>query len=135
MQDVIISEDEDSSRLSDKDKIKKILTDLIGITEMTLIESIQIHQFPSLDLTKNAPGGITAFGILAESHISIHTWPESNYFSLDLFSCRNFDARKVESAVRKMFKIKKIDTKVIERGVKINFPEELAKLPRIPVLK
>jgi S-adenosylmethionine decarboxylase len=32
-------------------------------------------------------GGVTAFALLAESHISIHTWPESSYAALDIFMC------------------------------------------------
>ena len=33
------------------------------------------------------PHGITAVGILAESHISIHTWPEFSYVAADIFTC------------------------------------------------
>ena len=33
------------------------------------------------------PQGVTAIALLAESHISIHTWPESNYSAIDIFTC------------------------------------------------
>ena len=33
------------------------------------------------------PQGVTALGLLAESHISIHTWPESGYAAIDVFTC------------------------------------------------
>ena len=33
------------------------------------------------------PQGVTAIALLAESHISIHTWPESNYSAVDIFTC------------------------------------------------
>ena len=33
------------------------------------------------------PQGVTAFALLAESHISIHTWPELNYATVDAFTC------------------------------------------------
>ena len=33
------------------------------------------------------PQGVTAIALLAESHISIHTWPESKYSAVDIFTC------------------------------------------------
>ena len=36
---------------------------------------------------KFEPHGVTAIALLAESHLSIHTWPESNYAAVDIFTC------------------------------------------------
>ena len=36
---------------------------------------------------KFTPVGVTAFALLAESHISIHTWPELGYAAVDAFTC------------------------------------------------
>ena len=36
---------------------------------------------------KFEPQGVTAIALLAESHLSIHTWPESNYAAIDIFTC------------------------------------------------
>jgi len=36
---------------------------------------------------KFKPFGVTAIALLAESHLSIHTWPESNYSAIDIFTC------------------------------------------------
>ena len=42
-----------------------------------------------LNLVSNKfePYGVTAIALLAESHLSIHTWPESNYSAIDIFTC------------------------------------------------
>ena len=42
-----------------------------------------------LNLVSNRfePQGVTAIALLAESHLSIHTWPESNYSAVDIFTC------------------------------------------------
>lgn len=36
---------------------------------------------------KFSPQGVTALGLLAESHLSIHTWPEAGYAAADIFTC------------------------------------------------
>ena len=36
---------------------------------------------------KFEPYGVTAIALLAESHLSIHTWPESQYSAIDIFTC------------------------------------------------
>jgi len=36
---------------------------------------------------KFEPQGVTAIALLSESHISIHTWPESSYSAIDIFTC------------------------------------------------
>ena len=36
---------------------------------------------------KFEPQGVTAIALLAESHLSIHTWPESKYSAVDIFTC------------------------------------------------
>jgi len=50
----------------------------IKLAEMTLIHS-RIHKF--------SPQGVTGIYLLAESHLSFHTWPEKKFISLDLYTC------------------------------------------------
>ncbi len=45
----------------------------------TTLLSVTSHHF--------FPQGVTAVGLLAESHLSIHTWPEVGYAAVDLFTC------------------------------------------------
>jgi S-adenosylmethionine decarboxylase len=46
--------------------------------------NIFLHEFPS-------SGGITGVALLAESHMSIHTWPEKEYAAIDIFMCGRAD--------------------------------------------
>ena len=43
--------------------------------------------FLNLISNKFEPQGVTAIALLAESHISIHTWPEADYSAVDIFTC------------------------------------------------
>ena len=60
--------------------------------------------------------GISGFVLIAESHISIHTFPDKAYLSLDIFSCKEFDAKAAINRIKKMFDIKKVEIKLLDRG-------------------
>jgi len=55
----------------------------------TLNRAAKLAKATVLNLISNKfePQGVTAIALLAESHISIHTWPESNYSAADIFTC------------------------------------------------
>jgi len=61
-------------------------------------------------------GAFTVVYLLAESHLSIHTWPEHNYIALDVFTCGSSDTQLVVDKIVKYFEPKKIDTKKMNRG-------------------
>jgi len=68
-----------ASNLDDIELIEKALQDTVVATEGTLLH-IHLHHF-----TRN--GGVTGVAVLAESHISVHTWPERDYAAIDVFMC------------------------------------------------
>jgi len=59
--------------------------------------------------------GISGFVFIAESHISIHTFVESNYVNIDIFSCKEFDADKAIKDLRDKFQLTKLRTCLINR--------------------
>lgn len=59
--------------------------------------------------------GVTGFTILAESHISIHTYPEKGFFSLDIFTCKEFDMENAKNFVKRTFSVKKLKDFLIKR--------------------
>ena len=66
---------------------------------------------------KFEPQGVTAIALLAESHISIHTWPESNYSAVDIFTCgQNMLPELASQYLIEAFKAKEHFLRVIERN-------------------
>jgi S-adenosylmethionine decarboxylase len=54
--------------------------------------------------------------ILAESHISIHSWPEASFAALDVFMCGNADPDKCVPILREAFRCKRIGVSELLRG-------------------
>ena len=66
---------------------------------------------------KNESYGYSTFAMIAESHLSIHTFPELSYFSFDCYSCKDFDSNKVLDLLHDEFSIKKIVVNRVERRI------------------
>ena len=60
--------------------------------------------------------GWTGFVIIDKSHISIHTFDESNAVSIDVFSCKTFDEEVALRYLEKHLPFKKINTRMLERS-------------------
>ena len=68
----------DSEKLNDESFLRCSLNRASKLANATVLNLIS---------NKFEPQGVTAIALLAESHISIHTWPESNYSAVDIFTC------------------------------------------------
>ena len=96
-------------KLDDEAFIRTIITSSAKIAGATLINLIT-HSFK--------PQGVTGLALLAESHISIHTWPEIGYAAIDVFTCG--EHTMPENACKllsKEFGAKKYSFKNIDREI------------------
>jgi S-adenosylmethionine decarboxylase len=62
-------------------------------------------------------GAITLVLILAESHLSIHTWPEEDLIAIDLFSCGGIDGDAVVSGLARSLRLEAVSVRKMARGV------------------
>ena len=94
--------------LDNKDRIEQAMIDAVEAAGATLLH-IHLHTFtPS--------GGISGVAVLAESHISVHTWPERGYAAFDIFMCGNAEPRKAFSVLKQAFAPKRIVRAAHMRG-------------------
>ena len=56
------------------------------------------------------PKGVTLAYILSESHLLVHTWPESNTIHIDLVTCSYRSEKEVESSLKALFSEQKVKT-------------------------
>ena len=64
----------------------------------------------------NSEGAFTILYLLAESHLSIHTWPEHKYVAIDIFTCGSCDTTLIANRLISYFSPKEKNLKIIKRG-------------------
>jgi len=96
------------SKLIDVSFIEYVLTKAAGLCEAKIIGQ-NFHEFEG--------GGVTGVLLLAESHMSIHTWPEHNYAALDIFMCYNCDPNKCLDFITDLFSTKNFSCQELKRTV------------------
>jgi len=103
----LIIELAEAEGLDDPERIRKAFIDAIEASGATLLH-IHLHRF--------TPQGVSGVAVLAESHISVHTWPESGYGAFDVFMCGDADPHKAVDVLRAAFNAGRVEVIEILRG-------------------
>jgi len=93
--------------LDDIDLIEATLRRCVAAARATLLH-IHLHHFH--------PNGVSGVAVLAESHISIHTWPDAGFAALDVFMCGNADPDACIPILREAFKANRVTVQELLRG-------------------
>ena len=97
-----------ANHLTDIDAIEQALRCAVKDSGATLLH-LQLHSF-------GESCGVTGVALLAESHISIHTWPERNFMALDVFLCGSRNAYAVVESIKKSFQPNEVKVTEVKRG-------------------
>lgn len=91
-------------------------------TEVFILKTIKKGGLHALGLLsyKFSNGGFSAIVNLAESHLALHTWPELNYLTIDIYTCNytrdnNKNCRAIFETLVKFFNPSKIKKRVLKR--------------------
>ena len=100
-------------------KIKAAVTDIGDLTAYATA-AVQAGQGNVLDASHVIfpNGAITLVLILAESHLSIHTWPEENLIAIDLFSCGAIDGEAVIADLVRSLELENVTVRPVQRGIR-----------------
>ncbi len=93
--------------LNDIDLIEQTLRRCVDAARATLLH-IHLHHFQ--------PNGVSGVAVLAESHISIHTWPDAGYAALDVFMCGQANPDACIPVLREAFSAQRVEVSEILRG-------------------
>ena len=107
----------DCEKLNDESFLRCILNRAAKLANATVLNLIS---------NKFEPQGVTAIALLAESHISIHTWPESNYSAVDIFTCgKNMMPELASQYLIESLMAKEHALRVIERNPPSTVPKQI----------
>ena len=102
-----------SARLGDLDALYGLLDSLPERIHMTKIMPPYVFRHGE---TGKPSSGVSGFVLIAESHISTHTFPARGFVNADIFSCEAFDVEDALAALREAFAPKRVDWKLLDRG-------------------
>jgi len=97
-----------AQKLDDIKHIESTLRECVATCNANLLH-IHLHHFDS-------SGGISGVAVLAESHISVHTWPERDYAAFDIFMCGNAKPENALPVLKRAFSPERFEVKEVLRG-------------------
>ena len=95
--------------LDDADCIERAMRRAVEVAGATLLH-IHLHRFGD-------GGGVTGVAVLAESHITVHTWPERGFAAFDVFMCGGCRPDLAAEALRSALEPERSEMTVERRGV------------------
>jgi len=104
----------DPDQLADENAVSVILDRVPEVMGMTKITQPKVLRYTG---SKPEDWGVSGFVMIAESHISIHTFPERRLVWADVFSCKDFDAQPVLDEFKRRFSLQTLEVQSIPRNL------------------
>ncbi len=99
----------DPRAIADTAKVERIMVRAAKATKAHIVDVI-FHTF--------SPQGVSGVVVIAESHLSIHSWPEFGFASVDIYTCgTSIDPWKAYKVLKRGFSAKRMTAAEIKRGV------------------
>ncbi len=100
------------AKINDLEFIHQFLDTYPHQIGMTKVSTPKVSPYQNTDSHER---GISGFVLLAESHISIHIFPERSYINIDVFSCNDFDPEQVIKGLEQQFGLSDVKSYIINR--------------------
>jgi len=107
----------DKDLLDSQELVLSCLNDLPKILSMNTLAKPEVYFAPANEIKD--PGGWTGFVVIAESHISIHTFPLRQFVSIDVYTCKNgMDKEFIQNYFKEKFKLPELEVNFLKRGTR-----------------
>ena len=104
----------DPEQLADENVVSAILDRYPTQMGMTKIAPPTVVRYRG---TNPEDWGVSGYVMIAESHISMHTFPERRLIWADIFSCKDFDHAPIVEDLKQRFRFREMQVSIIERGL------------------
>jgi len=106
---LVESHDRDNDQINDVEYIESSILAATRASRATII-SHNFHKF--------SPHGVSGVVVIAESHVSIHSWPEYDYAAVDIFTCGDtIDPWVIQEHLKEAFQSKNTSSMEMKRGM------------------
>jgi S-adenosylmethionine decarboxylase len=110
----------DRQILSDESLVKSVLEEYPTRVEMEKVSPVHLYQ---IETSNPLDAGLSGFVVIAQSHISLHTWPEYGEVDIDICSCKEFSQEDAIAFAKQMFQTGDVETHFVVRGTRSLRPE------------
>lgn len=100
-----------ADKLSDERLLKKVLRELPDLIGMRRVGPPRILRVEEVGIA-----GLSGFTFIMESHVSVHTYSERGFVTIDVYSCKHFDKEAAFSYLKDAFCFEDFEEKLVERG-------------------
>ena len=106
--------------LSDEALVHRVLDEYPARVDMEKVSPVHLYQ---IETSNPLDAGLSGFVVIAQSHISLHAWPEYGEVDIDICSCKEFSQEDAIAFAKQMFQTDDVEAHFVVRGTRSLRPE------------
>src|SRR6516165_3019605 len=106
--------------LVDAALLRHVLDEYPAHVDMEKVSPVNLYQ---IETSNPLDAGLSGFVVIAQSHISLHTWPEYGEVDIDICSCKDFSQEEATAFAKQMFQTDDVEAHFVVRGTRSIRPE------------
>jgi S-adenosylmethionine decarboxylase len=105
----------DRQRLSDEPLLRRMLEEYPACVGMEKVSPVHLYQ---IETSNPLDDGLSGFVVIAQSHISVHAWPEYGEVDIDICSCKDFSQEDAIAFAKQTFQTEDVEAHFVVRGTR-----------------
>lgn len=110
----------DRERLSNEALVRRVLDEYPARVDMEKVSPVHLYD---IETSNPLDAGMSGFVVIAQSHISVHAWPEYGEVDIDICSCKEFSQEAAINFAKEMFQTDDVEVHFVVRGNRSLRPE------------